>query len=745
MSFHPRIVLALFILTSSAAAGADDFNPVAVRATEQVTPPSWAVKERALLDAMQPAARTFLDRYTRPDGTPYGVGDWDDVYEMFFNWSAASAVGGGDSLYVWARHEYDVLREYCTHDVPSGNFEYYHEEFFGTVDDGFPECDDWFHMGEGFAFFYDLGLCGPDDAALAADAQRFAGLYLNEEPGVVNFDPERRLFLSTHTGTWGPDNRFGLYYYNDNGTIRVSHEPLAAFRRLDANYASLYPVIPVLESNWASTWTRYQEVMDTYAAVVTPCDTPVNLSAIAMFTHAFLYTGDVKYRQWILDYVDAWIGRIEANGGLPPDNVGRSGIIGEYRGGQWWGGLFGWSTGYSIFMNYESLAIAAECAYLVSGDPQYLEVLRTPIQALLAHEVNGANGKQIPTNIDQSGWKNYSTAANQYLVHDLDHLWHASMDPEDWATIEHLRTTASGNWTTVPTGRDRGTAITTSFSRLGHIAGLNSTWADRVLDNELSYLQGRVNFIRNDSRAITSINEDQLYVDNPIVMKGLTQVALGAPATIYHGGLLRAQVRYFDGDRRMPGLPADTAALVESVDSDETVLTLVNLSSDAEHRVIVQAGAFGEHRFTAVTWEGGSAVVNASALQVELPPGTGITLHLGTDRFVNVPSYAFPWDAVSTGVGESGDARPGALRIAGIHPNPCNEAAAITVTLPAAGRTTVAVYSITGQKVATLSDGFLPAGEHRFTFRPAGLASGVYLVMVRSGARQASERLLYLK
>ena len=89
-----------------------------------------------------------------------------------------------------------------------------------------------------------------------------------------------------------------------------------------------------------------------------------------MVTHAYLQTGDQKYKQWVLEYVDAWLARIEANGGVIPDNIGPSGVVGEFRGGQWWGGFYGWNcySGYNIM--FHSIGIAAECAHLLSGDPK---------------------------------------------------------------------------------------------------------------------------------------------------------------------------------------------------------------------------------------------------------------------------------------------------------------------------------------------------------------------------------------
>ncbi len=89
---------------------------------------------------------------------------------------------------------------------------------------------------------------------------------------------------------------------------------------------------------------------------------------------------------------------------------------------------------------------------------------------------------------------------------------------------------------------------------------------------------------------------------------------------------------------------------MEKIEPDRIVLKLVNLSAFDARRVVVQAGAFGEHTFTrvaAVSDNPGVTAsiveVNAPACVVELPPSGTITLDMGMKRFANKPSYAFPW------------------------------------------------------------------------------------------------------
>lgn len=84
--------------------------------------------------------------------------------------------------------------------------------------------------------------------------------------------------------------------------------------------------------------------MRLFNEIICQTDSANNLAATALVTHAYLQTGDQKYKQWVLGYADVWLKRIEDNGGIIPDNVGPTGVIGERRGGQFWGGFYGWNS-----------------------------------------------------------------------------------------------------------------------------------------------------------------------------------------------------------------------------------------------------------------------------------------------------------------------------------------------------------------------------------------------------------------
>ena len=71
-------------------------------------------------------------------------------------------------------------------------------------------------------------------------------------------------------------------------------------------------------------------------------DHPQNLLATSLALNAYMLTGEAKYKDWLLEYVDAWRQRMLANDGIIPTNIGLDGKIGSAAGGKWYGGVYGW-------------------------------------------------------------------------------------------------------------------------------------------------------------------------------------------------------------------------------------------------------------------------------------------------------------------------------------------------------------------------------------------------------------------
>ena len=124
----------------------------------------------------------------------------------------------------------------------------------------------------------------------------------------------------------------------------------------------------LLKCDWRDD-AVYAEVIEKMNERTNRGDVPLNLNATGQFTHAFLYTGDPAFRDWVVEYLATWKARADANGGILPDNVGLSGVVGEYLDGKWWGGHYGWRWPHGLFTLLEPALNAGHNALLMTGDP----------------------------------------------------------------------------------------------------------------------------------------------------------------------------------------------------------------------------------------------------------------------------------------------------------------------------------------------------------------------------------------
>jgi len=91
------------------------------------------------------------------------------------------------------------------------------------------------------------------------------------------------------------------------------------------------------------------------------------------------------------------------------------------------------------------------------------------------------------------------------------------------------------------------------------------------------------------------------------------------------------------------------------------------------------------------------------------------------------------------------DAAPGAFAVAQNAPNPFNPSTTISFTLAEAGDVSVEVFNIAGQKVDTISDGFMDAGSHSVVWSASGMSAGVYFYTVKSGTHSKTMKMTLLK
>ena len=672
-------------MTTSVSANGDSMpEMVSIKATEISAPPGWALMERNLIDLMEEAAPMVVKKYTEPGGALYFAEDFDDLYEQFYNWCLFYSIGADESTLNFALQEWNattrISDDSFNHRLRHNDFTKVfrpsmHNEFWNLA-----QAMEWHHLGEGNMAFYDFGVACPTVSENVRRARRFAAMFIGEDPEAPNYDPEHKILRSPFHSSQGP---------RLHGDADFANTMLLAGRFLggEVNYygvrASLYPIVEDLELNWYEDPKRRAEIVELFEKMVLQSDTPNSLGATALVTNAYLYTGDEKYKRWVLEYTEAWLDRMRRNNGIMPDNVGPTGKIGEYRNGVWWGGQYGWNhyQGYNIM--FHSLTIAAECALLLTGDFGYLELLRSQIQLMLENSVTREDGQLImPTRYGPDGWcydppvgpsnddilprRGVYTGPIPWRMQELAHLYHASMSTEDYELITRIRDgEVERDWNEIGDRGGEKNGGETEFARFQYYDGLNPDWPEKILSAEYRWAVEAFDKIRLDDRTVEEIITTNYFPPNPVFTKGLTQVTMGAPQSVYNGGLLRSTVRYYDRDNARPGLPKDVAALVDKLGSDVVGIQLVNLSRTETRNAIVQAGAFGEHQFTVLkhremsqeglhqnpylwlrserSYSGKEIPVNAKYFAVQLPPSTSIRLEVGMRRFVNNPSYAFPW------------------------------------------------------------------------------------------------------
>ncbi len=575
-----------------------------VSITTPMSPPEWALLERELLRANALACRRFFDKYFDARGYLLCVERWggddgpDDAIECLADWPLLHALGADDALLDmyhqgWEGH----LRQYTeakTTEVELARDGMYYQEF--------PVMFDWVHHGEGLTAFGFQGLSDPHDRRYQERVKRFASFYLGEDARAANYDPRHKIIRSLFNGSRGPLLRKAT-------ALDWAGDPIEIEGRFRPQHG---------EENYAQMLEHFRDYNDVVG------DHPQNLCATSLATAAYMLTHEPKYKAWVLAYVDAWVERMNVNGGVIPTNIGLDGTIGGAAGGKWYGGVYGWGftvrvpqTGELANRNMHHLGLVGfGNAMLLSGNQRYADAWRRQIETVNSHAKTVDGRMMFPRMHGDDGW--YAFVPEPY-AHGAREVYYWSMSTHDRMRL------GDDAW-------------------LEFLDGRRPSYPEETLRADLDSIRRKVEAINQDPTTPDTRLADDPLVLSPVAVASLVNLTTGGIYPGHVGSPLHCRLRYFDPERRRAGLPEDVAALVEGLSDGDATLTLVNLNAVEPCRVVVQAGAYGEHQATSVTLGDRKMPVNHRFFTVELAPGAGGRIVVHMKRYTNDPTLAHPWD-----------------------------------------------------------------------------------------------------
>ena len=592
--------LLIVALVSAGAWAADPNAPLII--DTPMAAPEWATLERRLLAENVPACRDYAAKYYDDRGyvqcfVRWGANDGpDDAFENFVGWPELHALGASDEvLKIFLRTWNGMIRQYSeakTVDVPAGRDGMYVKEFSAQAD--------WMHHGEGLRTFNVMGLSVPTLSIYQERARRWAGLYMGEDPDAPNYDTKLKLIRSMQNGSKGPMLRKAT-------ALDWVGDP--------------FDVAKFVAGHGESTFEQFLKHYEEYTDVAG--DHFINLVATTLPLDAYLIANEPKYKKWLVDYMDAWLARMKANGGIIPSHVALDGTIGGPEG-KWWGSAYGWGfspvnpvNGRRENRNRIPRALVGfNNALLVTGDQKYVDAWRAMADAVNSHARTTAAGrKEYPTMHGADGW--YGWQGAPWNVGALE-VWYWSQRADD-------RARAGANvW-------------------LEFLDGKNPDYPETALRRDLASIPRKVDIFRRDTKPPERRLADNMMDANPAAVTALEQLMWGALPPGRAGELMNARLRYFDPVRQRAGVPEDVGALVSELGDARTVVTLVNLSATESRTVVVQGGAYGEHQIQSAEVNGKAQPIGASDFTVRLAPGAGAKLTLTMKRYANAPTVAFPW------------------------------------------------------------------------------------------------------
>ena len=232
----------------------------------------------------------------------------------------------------------------------------------------------------------------------------------------------------------------------------------------------------------------------------------------------------------------------------------------------------------------------------------------------------------------------------------------------------------------------------------------------------------------------------RFYISDP---SGTSSITLGSLQQTYEDNNVTPATVTYDNDGGNVPLPIQMASFTASVvrDNDvEVAWKTVSETNNYGFEIHRKRGETGD--WTKIDFIEGHGTTLAPQLYSYVDRSVSFGKYFYRIKQIDLDgtSETFPEMAVTVGVGVD------KFVLAQNYPNPFNPSTLIEFVVPVSGHTTMKVYNVLGQVVATLYEGNAESGKINVArFDASNLPSGLYFYTLRSAGKLETKRMLLMK
>ena len=289
--------------------------------------------------------------------------------------------------------------------------------------------------------------------------------------------------------------------------------------------------------------------------------------------------------------------------------------------------------------------------------------------------------------------------------------------------------------------------VSSGSTNAWYMQSTSQPWSGIWLTTADTTTQKLMAALRNgDSVTVTGTVQEQFDVTRLGNITAVTKISSGnpepAPVALSTGTF--AVANGVLGAERYEGMLVRFANVtVTDVNPTFSDATEFNVKDNASSPVVVQQS--GKYKYSNQATD---STVGKTILKVGTKIGslTGI-VYYSFNQYKFVPRTDADFvGVVTTSVAErTGTDVPASYGLSQNYPNPFNPSTTVQYALPAAGMTTLKVYNLLGQEVATLVNEMQAPGTYKVQFNASSLSSGVYFFRVQSGSFSAVKKMVLVK